>query len=158
MLVPNASVPGARRPVPRSFTVYAVVTAAVAGLALAALVGHLPWRTAPSSLFFLLAGIIQRFHFLRFGLAAVLAFVGAKMLIAERFPVPITLSLLVIAGLLAASVVASLLFPQRPDFAHIHATQELEALGLKTGELQAQRLRETIETDATKPPDGRAVG
>jgi tellurite resistance protein TerC len=104
------------------------------------------------SLFFLLSGIIQRFHFLRFGLAAVLAFVGAKMLIAERFPIPITLSLLVIAGLLALSIVASLLFPQQPDFAHIHATSELEALGLK--DRTAER---PVPGDAPPPPD-RAVG
>jgi tellurite resistance protein TerC len=63
------------------------------------------------SLFFLLAGVIARFHLLRFGLAAVLAFVGVKMLISGRWPIPIGISLGVIAGLLAISVAASLIIP-----------------------------------------------
>src|SRR4029079_5574300 len=58
------------------------------------------------SLFFLLAGSIQSFAFLRFGLAAGLVFVGAKMLVASYYPIPITVSLGVIAGLLAISVIA----------------------------------------------------
>ena len=108
------------------------------------------------SLFFLLAGIIQQFHFLRFGLAAVLAFVGAKMLLADYFPIPITVSLGVIAGLLAISIVASLMFPQRPHVAHFHATTELEALGLKerTGSHPAVQQ----EADTMHPPNDRAVG
>jgi tellurite resistance protein TerC len=64
------------------------------------------------ALYFLLAGVIQKFHYLKIGLALVLAFVGAKMLLADVLPVPIGVSLAVIAGLLALSVVASLLFPK----------------------------------------------
>lgn len=63
------------------------------------------------SLYFLLAGSIDRFHFLKYGLAAVLVFVGIKMLIAEFFHVPIGLSLGVVGGLLAVSVIASLIRP-----------------------------------------------
>ena len=63
------------------------------------------------SLFFLLAGAITRFHLLRYGLAAVLAFVGVKMLLSSKWPIPIGISLGVIAALLGASVVASLLRP-----------------------------------------------
>jgi tellurite resistance protein TerC len=63
------------------------------------------------SLFFLLAGAITRFHLLRYGLAAVLAFVGVKMLVSSKWPIPIGISLGVIAALLGASVVASLLRP-----------------------------------------------
>jgi tellurite resistance protein TerC len=87
------------------------------------------------SLFFLLAGVIEKFHFLRFGLAAVLAFVGAKMLLSGRYPIPIGVSLGVIAGLLATSVVASLLFPKRPsaeddtEVAHVRGTHDIEAVG-----------------------------
>ena len=65
------------------------------------------------SLYFLLAGIIEKFHYLRLGLAVVLVFVGAKMLLSTVFPVPITLSLGVIAGVLVVSVVASLMFPKK---------------------------------------------
>ncbi|MCU0635009.1 MAG: TerC family protein [Gemmatimonadaceae bacterium] len=65
------------------------------------------------SLFFLLAGVMDRFHLLKYGLAVVLAFVGAKMLVAGILEIPIGVSLGVVAGVLATSVVASLLFPKR---------------------------------------------
>ena len=67
------------------------------------------------ALYFLLAGVIQKFHYLKLGLALVLVFVGAKMLAAEVVPVPIGVSLGVIAGVLALSVVASLLFPKEVE-------------------------------------------
>ncbi|HEY8156729.1 MAG TPA: TerC family protein [Myxococcota bacterium] len=65
------------------------------------------------SLFFLLSGVIGKFHLLKLALAAVLAFVGAKMLLLDVVEVPIVLSLGVIAGLIAAGVVGSLLFPRK---------------------------------------------
>jgi tellurite resistance protein TerC len=65
------------------------------------------------ALYFLLAGVIHRFHFLKLGLAAVLVFVGTKMLLADVIEVPIGISLGVIAVVLAISIVASLLFPKR---------------------------------------------
>jgi tellurite resistance protein TerC len=61
------------------------------------------------SMYFLLAGIIHRFVYLKIGLSFVLVFVGAKMLLVDVIKVPIAASLGVIAGILAASVVASLL-------------------------------------------------
>ncbi|HEU5162004.1 MAG TPA: TerC family protein [Thermoanaerobaculia bacterium] len=64
------------------------------------------------SLYFLLAGVIDRFHLLKIGLALVLMFVGAKMALVDFVKVPIGVSLAVIATLLAGSVVASLLFPK----------------------------------------------
>jgi tellurite resistance protein TerC len=60
------------------------------------------------ALYFLLAGMIGRFAYLKFGLAAVLLFVGAKMLVADLYKVPIWLSLVVIATTIAVSIVASL--------------------------------------------------
>ncbi len=63
------------------------------------------------SLFFVLAGVITRFHLLRFGLAGVLAFVGAKMLLGHWVHVPTAVSLGTIALLLGASIVASLMIP-----------------------------------------------
>jgi tellurite resistance protein TerC len=65
------------------------------------------------AMYFLLAGIIDRFHLLKYGLALVLLFVGAKMIIVDFFKVPIALSLGVIFALLAGSVVASMVFPNR---------------------------------------------
>ena len=60
------------------------------------------------SLYFLLAGVVDQFVFLRYGLAAVLTFVGAKLLLAEVFHIPNLLSLGVILAALAVSIVASL--------------------------------------------------
>ena len=65
------------------------------------------------AMYFLLAGIIDRFRFLKLGLAAVLVFVGAKMCVTPFLKIPIGGSLAVVAGLLAASVVASWLAPGR---------------------------------------------
>ena len=65
------------------------------------------------SLYFLLAGIVDKFVFLRYGLAAVLTFVGLKLLLAEVFHIPNVLSLGVIVVALAASVIASLIYDQR---------------------------------------------
>jgi tellurite resistance protein TerC len=63
------------------------------------------------ALYFLVADVIHRFHYLKLGLSAVLVFVGAKMLLADVYPIPITVSLGVVVFVLAASVVASLLWP-----------------------------------------------
>lgn len=63
------------------------------------------------SLYFLLAKMMDRFHHLKTGLAMVLAFVGVKMCIAEWVHIPVQYSLLVIASILAGSVVASLAWP-----------------------------------------------
>ena len=78
------------------------------------------------SLFFLLSGVIAKFHFLRFGLAAVLAFVGLKMLASSYYPIPIGISLGVIALLLGGSVVASLLFPRPAELTHLRGPHDIE--------------------------------
>jgi tellurite resistance protein TerC len=65
------------------------------------------------SLYFLLQGVMGLFRFLRYGLAIILMFVGAKMLIADFFHIPIGVSLGVVAGVLAFSVLASLLFRKK---------------------------------------------
>jgi tellurite resistance protein TerC len=65
------------------------------------------------SLYFLLAGAMAYFRFLRFGLGGVLAFIGAKLLAVDFVEIPIGVSLGVVGALLAASVAASLLLPHR---------------------------------------------
>jgi tellurite resistance protein TerC len=65
------------------------------------------------SLFFLLNGVIGRFHLLKPALAAVLAFVGGKMLLLDVVKIPIGVSLGSVAALIALGVVASLLFPRK---------------------------------------------
>jgi tellurite resistance protein TerC len=72
------------------------------------------------ALYFLLAGMISRFAYLKIGLAAVLAFVGVKLLLTHYVHMPIWLSLGVIAGILGTALAASLLWPPKG------ATQELE--------------------------------
>jgi tellurite resistance protein TerC len=66
------------------------------------------------SLFFLLAGLVDKFRYLKVGLAGVLVFVGAKMLLVDHFKVPPFASLAVIAAILGASVLASLAANRRP--------------------------------------------
>src|SRR6185503_13516025 len=72
------------------------------------------------AMYFMLAGAVDKFHMLKYGLAVVLIFVGLKMvwlndLYGGKFP--ITLSLGIIAGVIAASILLSLLFPKKllPD-------------------------------------------
>lgn len=60
------------------------------------------------ALYFLLAGLREKFTYLQQGLAVILAFVGVKMLIAHWYHIPIAVSLLVIVGILATSIAASL--------------------------------------------------
>ncbi len=59
------------------------------------------------SLYFLLAGIIDRFYFLRHALAVILTFVGTKMVIAHWVHIPISVSLTVIVTTLALAMTAS---------------------------------------------------
>ncbi len=66
------------------------------------------------SLFFLLAGMLDRFTYLKVGLSMVLAFVGVKMILIDLVKVPPAVSLGVIALMLGLSVVISLLRPPRP--------------------------------------------
>ncbi len=64
------------------------------------------------SLYFLLAGLMDRFIYLRTGLALVLAFVGIKMIIADYLPLPRVLSLGIIALILGVTIVLSMLKTQ----------------------------------------------
>jgi tellurite resistance protein TerC len=67
------------------------------------------------ALYFMLAGAIDKFHMLKYGLALVLIFVGLKMVwLNDMFggKFPISLSLSIIAAVIVSSVVLSLLFPK----------------------------------------------
>jgi len=65
------------------------------------------------ALYFALAGIMQMFHYLSYGLAAILVFVGVKMMIMDFYKLPIGISLGVVAGILAIAVIVSLVRPRR---------------------------------------------
>ena len=91
------------------------------------------------SMYFLLAGVVEKFHLLRYGLAVILAFVGTKMLIVDWVKVPILVSLGVILTALTVSVVASLLIPPKHD--PVKAAAEAGA-------------KEALAADSPLPADG----
>jgi len=66
------------------------------------------------SLYFALAGVMDKFHYLKIGLGVVLSFVGVKMLLAHSpYKMDTLVSLAVVVGIIAASIVASLLWPRK---------------------------------------------
>ena len=83
------------------------------------------------SLFFLLASVVTKFWMLKYGLAVILTFVGAKMLLETWIHIPILLSLGVVLGVLAVSIAGSLVWP--------HPSTAIEG---KTGSLFGQPPKE----------------
>jgi len=74
------------------------------------------------ALYFVLAGVIDKFHYLKLGLSVVLIFVGVKMVLTDIYKIPVAVSLGVVAAVLTISVVASLLRPPStpaPELARI---------------------------------------
>lgn len=68
------------------------------------------------SMYFLLAGVVEKFHYLRTGLAIVLTFIGIKMIVlALEIHIPIWASLIFVATVLGGSVVASLIWPKQTE-------------------------------------------
>lgn len=68
------------------------------------------------SMYFLLAGVVEKFHYLKMGLAIVLTFIGTKMLVfAVGLHIPIWISLIFVAVVLTSSVIASLIWPKEDD-------------------------------------------
>jgi len=87
------------------------------------------------SLYFLLAGVIDKFRYLKLGLAVVLTFVGVKMVIEGFLHIPTGLSLGIVALILTASIVASLLIAEDVELEEIAPHGEgLEALEEQAGE------------------------
>lgn len=71
------------------------------------------------SLYFLLAGVVHKFRFLKYGLSTVLVYVGLKMALHSYIHIPIPVSLAVIALVIGASVALSMLIPvARPKSCH----------------------------------------
>lgn len=65
------------------------------------------------SMYFALAGLMEVFHLLHYGLSVVLVFIGVKMLGAHYFEIPIVLSLGIVIAVLATAVGLSLVFPKK---------------------------------------------
>lgn len=67
------------------------------------------------ALYFALAGITKYFHYLKYGLSAILVFVGVKMVIVGFYKIPIVYSLFTIVGILILSILLSLIFPKKEE-------------------------------------------
>jgi tellurite resistance protein TerC len=65
------------------------------------------------AMYFALARLMRLFHYLHYGLALILVFIGAKILFEYLYPIPMPWALGVVGGLLALSVLASLLWPEK---------------------------------------------
>jgi tellurite resistance protein TerC len=66
------------------------------------------------SLYFALSGVEKYFRYLKFGLSAILIFVGVKMIITDFYKIPVDLSLIVIAFILAIAMISSVIFQKKP--------------------------------------------
>jgi tellurite resistance protein TerC len=82
------------------------------------------------SMFFLLAAVVERFYLLKYGLAIILAFIGVKMLGEAWFHVPIGVSLAIVLGLLAASIIGSMIWPRADE-----APEPFRPEGARTGSI-----------------------
>jgi len=67
------------------------------------------------SMYFALAGMMEVFHYLHYGLSLVLMFIGAKMLVSHYYQIPTGVALAVVGGFLLVSVLASLVFPKKEE-------------------------------------------
>lgn len=66
------------------------------------------------AMYFALAGLMELLRFLNYGLALILVFIGVKMIAGHFYEIPILWTLGVIGGILAATTIASVLYPHRP--------------------------------------------
>jgi tellurite resistance protein TerC len=65
------------------------------------------------ALYFALAALMHMFYYLKYGLGAILSFVGLKMLVASFIHIPIWIALTVISAMLVISVIASIIWPKK---------------------------------------------
>src|ERR1700751_615526 len=67
------------------------------------------------SMYFAVSGMMEWFEYLHYGLSLVLVFIGAKMLVSHYYVVPTAVALGTVAGVIAVSVVASVVWPRKGD-------------------------------------------
>jgi tellurite resistance protein TerC len=82
------------------------------------------------SMYFLLAAVIDRFYLLKYGLAVILSFIGVKMLGEAVFHIDILVSLAIVVGTLALSIIASMIWPRADQ-----APEPLRPEGERTGSI-----------------------
>lgn len=71
------------------------------------------------SMYFAIAGLVDIFHYLRFGLSAILTFVGVKMILSHYYHIPVLASLGIIIAILALCVLASLIWPKKEELTEV---------------------------------------
>lgn len=84
------------------------------------------------SLYFVLAGLMEKFRYLKMSLVFLLAFVGVKMLLIHHHPIPNLVSLAIIAGILAVGIIASLISVKDSAALVSPLAEELEKLAVTT--------------------------
>jgi tellurite resistance protein TerC len=67
------------------------------------------------SLYFALAGIMNLFHYLKFGLSIILTFIGVKMLVVDLYKIPTSAALGFVVFVLVASVISSVIWPKKEE-------------------------------------------
>ena len=90
------------------------------------------------SLYFLLAGLMDKFRYLKISLAFLLAFIGIKMMLLHHYPIPNLISLAVIAGILFVGIIASTKTAHETVMLFSPLSDEYEQL-LKASFRQAQK-------------------
>lgn len=108
------------------------------------------------SMYFLLAGVVDKFRYLRAGLAIVLTFIGAKMLLgAVQIHIKTWISLVVVAVVLTSSVLASLLFGKETDSnIHVDLPPDFDAPAIEeTPEAQSESATSNLEPNEDEPED-----
>ena len=94
------SIPAVLAVSPDSFIVYTSNIFAILGL---------------RSLYFAMSGVVKLFHYINYGLAIILSFIGVKMIISGVYKIPIEFALLFVLVVLFVSIVISLLFPKKSN-------------------------------------------
>jgi tellurite resistance protein TerC len=84
------------------------------------------------SLYFVLAGLMEKFRYLKLSLVFLLAYIGVKMMLVHHYPIPNTVSLVVIGGILAVGVLVSLVVAGDPSSLRSPLADELERIALVT--------------------------
>src|SRR5687767_6622208 len=102
------------------------------------------------SMYFLLAGVVDKFRYLRAGLAIVLTFIGVKMLLgAVQIHIKTWISLVVVAVVLTSSVLASVLFAKETDSSiHVDLPPDFDSPSVdEAPELQTESATNNLEPD-----------
>ncbi len=88
------------------------------------------------SIYFALAGLMQLFHYLNYGLCAILVFVGIKMVVSQYYHIPVVAALGAIVGILLLSILASIIWPRKEETeltAAVASTEEAESKSAHQG-------------------------